>query len=340
MKRTAVLFTSILFLVITLPGPCFSQERTYRIEVLQITDLISFQMAYDGFLKELEKNGLVLGKNLSVKRTIIDFDIRNPTLWKKMKALVRIRSEASRIAGEKPDLALTMGTPVTRFAKDKIIDAGIPVVFTAVAFPVEAGSRSMTEAGPGFTGSTSFMELDEAVRIVRLAFPKMRRVGIVHSGGNGIAAHLEEARDEGSTHGFTFLTREADMEDPIAPYLKDLSEKGAEAFAVPPDPYYIINNYDAADDLGSFTKSARVPVISLVVVRFPGAVLYVGTDFSYVGSLSGTQAVKILKNGVKPESLPILRQQNLTVLVDTKLARAYGLKFTPEFLRTARSIEQ
>lgn len=339
MRRNAVLFICILLLVLGISCPSSAQEKTYRIEVLQVTDVISFQMAYDGFLKELEKNGIVLGKNLNVKRTIIDFDIRHPSLWKKMKALVRIRSEASRIAGEKPDLVLTVGTPVTRYAKDKLIKAGIPVVFTAAAFPIEAGCRSMTEAGPGFTGATSFMDMSEAVRIVRLAFPAIKRVGIVHSDDGGIVSHLEEAEKEGKAHGFTILTEQADIEDPITPHLQDLQAKGVEAFAVPPDPYYIVRNYEVAGELGSFSKNTHIPILSLVIVRFPGALLYVGTDFELIGGFSGRQAVKILKHGVKPESLPVLRQQDLTVLVDMKLAHAYGLKLSPEILRIARPIE-
>lgn len=339
MRKITILFICMLFLVLGLSRPGFSQEKTYKIEVLQITDLISFQIAYDGFLTELQRNGLVLGKNLFIKRTIIDFDIRNPSLWKKMKALVRIRSEASRIAEEKPDLVLTVGTPVTRYAKDKIISAGIPVVFTAVAFPEQAGSKSLTEAGPGFTGATSYMKMSEAVRIIRLALPSVKKVGIVHSDSSGVASHMEEALEEGRTYGFDFLISEADMNDPITPYLQDLQASGVQAFAVPPDPYYTINDYETAGELGSFSKSARIPILSLVIVRFPGAVLYVGTDFELIGAFSGRQAVKILTQGVKPESLPILRQQDLTVLVDQNLAKAYGLKLSTEILRIAKPIE-
>jgi len=86
MKKTVYLIV-ILIAVLGLRSACPAQERTYRIEVLQITDFIAFQQAYDGFIRELARSGLVQGKNLTVKRTIIDYDVVNPTIWKKAKAL-------------------------------------------------------------------------------------------------------------------------------------------------------------------------------------------------------------------------------------------------------------
>ncbi|HQI01720.1 MAG TPA: ABC transporter substrate binding protein [Deltaproteobacteria bacterium] len=336
MKKTVYLIV-ILIAVLGLRSACPAQERTYRIEVLQITDFIAFQQAYDGFIRELARSGLVQGKNLTVKRTIIDYDVVNPTIWKKAKALWRIRSEASRIASEKPDLVLTVGTPVTRYAKDKIIAAGIPVVFTAAAFPVEAGARSLTEAGPGFTGATSHMDMGEAIRIVKIAFPNLKKVGVVYSANLG--SHIDEAIEQGKAHGFTFITEEAGMKEHITPFLQDLRKKGAEAFVVPPDPYYLMRNYEEVDELAGFSRAGGVPVISFVIVRFPGAVLYVGVDLEHIGALSGRQAMKILTGAAKPESLPILRQDKPTVLVDQKLAKSLGIQLSPEILQIAQPVE-
>lgn len=337
MKKTFVCIVAVSLVVLGMPFICRTQERVYRIEVLQITNFITFQQAYDGFIKELAKNGLVQGKNLNVKRTIIDFDINNPTLWKKMRALLSIRSEASRIADEKPDLVLTMGTPVTRYAKERIIDAGIPLVFTASAFPIEAGARSLTEAGPGFTGATSHMDMGEALRIARIAFPKVNRVGVVHSAN--LSSHIGEALEEAKAHGFTFVTEQAGMTERITPILQDLRKRGAEAFAVPPDPYYVMRDYEAANDLAKFSRESGLPIFSLVIVKFPGAVLYAGVDLELIGALSGWQAAKILLGGVKPDSLPILKQERLTVLVDMKLVKSMGIEISPEILEIAKPID-
>jgi ABC-type uncharacterized transport system substrate-binding protein len=59
-------------------------------------------------------------------------------------------------------------------------------------------------------------------------------------------------------------------------------------------------------------------------------------DFGNIGALSGRQSVKILKDGVMPEALPILQQQDLTIMVDTKVIQALNIQLPPEILRIAK----
>ncbi|HVN72333.1 MAG TPA: ABC transporter substrate binding protein, partial [Desulfomonilia bacterium] len=183
-----------LFLLVVFSLPCPAAEKTYRIEVLQVTAIEPYKNAYNGFLKELEKNGIVKGQNLTINRTVIDFDVEKAGLWKKIGLLLRIRSEASRIAAEKPDLVLTIGTPATKYGKDKIIAAGIPVVFTAIAVPTAAGCKSIKESGPGFTGSTLWMDMNNTVKIMRLAFPNAKNVAVIHSEDDNAIAQVEDLK--------------------------------------------------------------------------------------------------------------------------------------------------
>jgi putative tryptophan/tyrosine transport system substrate-binding protein len=338
MKKSLIFF---LLLLIFLGIPCLgsAQDKFYRIEVLQVTNLTSFQMAYDGFVKELERNGLIPGSNLIIKRTVIEFDIENASIWKKLKLLVRFKSEASRIVKEKPDLVLTMGTPVTKYTKDKITAAGIPLVFSALAYPVAAGSKSLTEAGPGFTGATSYMNMQDALKLIRKAFPAVKNVGIVHSDDANSIAHIKEAEKEGAAMGFRFLTKQVNVNSRIRQHLEELHGKGADAFIVPPDPYYEIHSFENAVELGDLARSLKAPVISLVTIRIPGAAMYIGPDFETTGVLSGQQCIKILKEGQKPDSLPILSQQDLTVYVDKKIMNALGIPLPPEILHVSKIIE-
>jgi putative ABC transport system substrate-binding protein len=331
-----IFFICAVFLITCLSIASLAQEKNYRVEVLQITNFEELQLVYDGFLKELEKNGILEGRNLTVKRTIIDFDIENPSLVKRINVYLSIRKEASRIAKEKPDLVLTMGTPVTKYAKDKIIDAGIPLVFTALAFPAAVGCKSFTEAGPGFTGVTTHMNMKDALAIVKQAFPAIKTVGIVHSDDSNSIAHVEEAKKEGLSLGITVISKQVGIKDPVVPALKELKKQGVQVFAVPPDPYYELRDHEKAGELIEFSKANKTQAFTLVIDKIPGAILYVGVDFDNIGALSGKQSVKILKDGVKPEALPILQQQDLTIMVDTKVMQALNIQLPPEILRMAK----
>lgn len=327
----------IAFLLIAMPG--FAEEKTYRIEVFQVAAVAPFDTIYNTFVKDLEKNGLVKGKNLTINRTVIDFDVEKAGLWKKIGLLMRIKSEASRIAGTKPDLVLTIGTPATKYGKDAIISAGIPLVFTGVAVPQAAGCKSLTEAGPGFTGTTLYMNVKDALRIVKLAFPSVKTIGIVHSDDDNAIAHADMTKAEGPALGFTIVTKQIGKSESIKPAVKELMDKGVQIFIIPLDTYYGMRNNEPSKEIVEVTKPAKIPIVSFIHQKLHGAALYVGSEFTTMGSLPVQQVVKILKSGAKPDTLPILRQQDLTIMVDTKTLKDLGIQLPMEILQISKSVD-
>lgn len=335
-RATLICLTACLMFAM----PCYAADDSYTIEVLQVMrEAAPYQNAYLGFMQELEKNGIVEGKNLSIRRTYVEYDLEKGGFIKKVGVLFNIKGEAKNIAERKPDLVLTIGTPATKYGKDKLIDAGIPVVFTAVAIPETAGCKSLTEAGPGFTGSTLYMNMKDALKIVNLSFPSAKVIGIVHSDDDNAIAHAEEAKKVGADMGLTFLTKEVNKADSIKPAAQELIDKGIQAFIVPLDTYYGIRNAEPTEDLAAISRETKIPIISFMLHKNPGALLYVGSDFNYVGSLAGQQAVKILKEGAKPESLPVLRQQEVMILVDEKQFKALDANLPIEVLQLAKPVE-
>ncbi|HYD95006.1 MAG TPA: ABC transporter substrate binding protein [Noviherbaspirillum sp.] len=331
MKRLFALFPFVL-MIVTLPARALEAippdwmdpPRTFRIDVLQVTDIEPYQQALDGFLSTLGQNGIEQGKNLLLNRVKIDFDIEKGGFWDKVGVMLRVRQEAARIAESKPDLVLTIGTPATRYARAILEDARIPVVFTAVANPLDVNAASLRDAGPGVTGSTLYMDMDESLRIVQQVFPRLRRIGMVHTDDENGVAHVAAAKAKGSDLMINVAARQVHKRDSIVPALKELYDhgQGVQMFAVPLDTYYGLRRYEPTIDLSDFGAENRIPVISFALVRVPGAILYAGADFRVVGGLAGTQAVKILKKRAKPDVLPILRQEKPTVLVDPERVQA------------------
>ena len=46
-------FAMILFFITVASSACFAGDKTYRIEVLQVTNIEPYQKSYEGFLKVL-----------------------------------------------------------------------------------------------------------------------------------------------------------------------------------------------------------------------------------------------------------------------------------------------
>lgn len=312
-----------------LPADTMDDTRVFKVEVLQVTDIEPYRDALNGFLKSLQASGLVDGKNLSLHKTTIDFDVENGGFWSKLGVLMRIRHEAARIVEAKPDLVLTIGTPATKYARGMMTDARIPLVFTAVANPEDAGCVSLVDAGEGATGSTLYTDMTDSLQLVKDVFPNVHRIGMVHSDDENGVANVAAATLKGKPLGLDVNARLVNKNEHIAPRLKELYAAGAEMFAVPLDTYYGLHRYEASMDLGDFGIENKIPVVTLAMVRVPGAALYIGADFKQVGQLAGTQAVKILKRRTKPDVLPILRQETPTVLVDPARLEALKVSLPP-----------
>lgn len=311
-----------------LPPETMDDTRVFKVEVLQVTDIEPYQEAYNGFLKSLQASGLVAGKNLSINKVAIDFDIEKGGFWSRLGVLLRIRQETSRIVEAKPDLVLTIGTPATKYARGMLADAHIPLVFTAIANPEDAGCVSLVDGGEGATGSTLYTDMADSLKLVQDVFPNVRRIGMVYTDDENGVANVAAATRSGKPLGLDVSSKLVNKTDHIAPSLKELygAGRGVQMFAVPLDTYYGLHRYEAAIDLGDFGIENKVPVVTLAMVRVPGAALYVGADFTQVGRLAGNQAAKILQRHTKPDVLPILRQETPTVMVDP--ARMAALEVT------------
>ncbi len=311
-----------------LPAETMDDSRTFRVEVLQVTDIEPYQEAMDGFMSALRSNDIVAGKNLELNRVKIDFDVEKGGFWSRLGVLMRIRQEAARIVNAHPDLVLTIGTPATKYARGMLAEAHIPVVFTAVANPEDAGCVSLVDGGEGATGSTLYTDMSDSLKLVHAVFPAVRKIGMIHTDDENGVANVAAATAQGAPLGMAVTSKLVSKSDSIAPSLKELYANGAgvEMFAVPLDTYYGLHRYEAAIDLGDFGAEHKLPVVTLAMVRVPGAALYVGADFGQVGKMAGNQAAKILKRHIKPDVLPILRQETPTVLVDP--ARLAALNVT------------
>ncbi len=332
MKKMGI-FMGFLALLFALPYPLLAQK--YNVHVLQVSKVAVFENGYQGFIEALKAHGLVQGDNLTITRHIIDADL-DAGLWKKVGILFQIRKTASKIVEEKPDLVLTIGTPATRYSKDKLASAGIPVVFSCVANPVAAGCPSMTNGGPGTTGATIYIDPHDVIKITKLALPHMKSMGIIHCDDDNAIAFAEEARKKGAKLGVRVLTKQVGKSDKIAPAAQELIAQGIDAFGIPPDTYYALRNNEPSKDILAITREKKIPAVAFMTSGSKGCILYVGPSLRKSGFYAGEKAARILKQGFKPEAMPIEKQDDLTILSDTDAIRHLGITIPIEILQLAK----
>jgi len=334
MKKACLI--AMMFLFYSLP--CWGLD--YHLEILQVGNLESFDVAVAAMKAELAQNGLVEGRNLKINRTVIEASV-DAGAWEKAKIYLKISSHASRIAKAKPDLVVTIGTPATKYSKDKIIAAGIPLVFTGVAIPELVGCRSKTQSGTGFTGTTIYLEPSGVLQTLKLALPRLKTLGIIYSDDENAVAYVDEMKRTCAKLGIAVHAKQVNRSDKITPVANDLLAKGVDAFYMPLDAYYTLRDYEPIRELRALAYQKKIPVIGSVIggpAHSRGAILYIASDFKTVGGLTGKQVVKILKDGIKPEAIAIARQEKLDVFIDRGELKAQGLSLTPQILAMAKPL--
>ena len=327
---------AILFLFST--QPCWGVN--YHLEILQVGNLESFDMAVAAMKAELAQNGLVEGRNLKINRTVIEASVEAGA-WEKAKIFLKISSNASRIAKAKPDLVVTVGTPATKYSKDKIIAAGIPLVFTGVAIPELVGCKSKTQSGPGFTGTTIYLEPTGVIQTLKVALPRLKTLGIIYSDDENAVAYVEEMKRTSAKLGIAIHAKQVKRSDKITSAAGELAAKGVDAFYMPLDAYYTLRDYEPIRELRALAYQKKIPVIGSVIggpAHSRGAILYIASDFNIVGTLTGKQVLKILKDGIKPGAIPIARQEKLDVSIDRGELKAQGVQLTPQILEIAKPL--
>jgi ABC-type uncharacterized transport system substrate-binding protein len=93
-------------------------------------------------------------------------------------------------------------------------------------------------------------------------------------------------------------------------------------------------------DLDANIWEKKIPAIAFMTSGARGCILYIGPSLRTNGALTGGQAVKILKDGVKPEELPIARQENLTILSDVDAIQNLGIEIPLEILQLAQAFTE
>ncbi|MRR14379.1 hypothetical protein EG833_02905 [archaeon] len=100
-----------------------------------------------------------------------------------------------------------------------------------------------------------------------------------------------------------------------------------------------MRNAEPAVEMAAISRATKIPATSFMLHKNPGGLLYVGSDFTIVGGLAGQQTVKIMKEGTKPENLPILKQHDLMIMVDMKQFKALDAHLPMEILKLEKPVE-
>jgi putative ABC transport system substrate-binding protein len=250
----------------------------------------------------------------------------------------RFPALAAELARQKVDVFLTRGTPATIAARD--IEAGIPIVASAVADPVDAKLvASLEKPGGNVTGlSSSVNELGaKRMELLKALAPGVTRIGTLTNPDNP-ASLASWKVIEAAAPALNVKAESIEVRKPeeLEDSLEAAVNNGVDALIIGLET--LAQSYQ--NYILEFTSRARVPAAYAArnFVDAGGLVSY-GVLYPNMYYRAATYVDRVLK-GAKPADLPVERASKFELVINRKTARALKLTIPPDlFLRSDEVID-
>jgi putative ABC transport system substrate-binding protein len=324
MNRRRELLVAISASALAAPLFSFAQQqgKVWRIGFLSAADPSGYRSRVDALREGLRNFGYEEGKNL-----VIEFR------WAEGK-IDRLPELAAELVRLHVDVLVTHAAPSTRAAIQAT--KTIPIIIATGGDPVAAGFvASLAAPGGNVTGSTYFPEalVPKRLELIKDAFPHISRVGLLND-GTGVS----------SVYNDTLIAAARSVKIALSEFkvqgAKDfetafvaMAKQRMGAVTVPDIPLFIANAKAIAD----LAIKQRLPMIAGVDFAEAGGILGYGANLLELYRRVGYFADKIFK-GTKPGDLPIERPTKFELVVNTKTAKALGIKFPQSILIRADKV--
>ena len=324
-KRILAMVMATMMTVMTVLTGCGnsseSSDDTVTIGISQFAEHGSLDNCREGFLLGLSEAGFVEGENL-----VVDYQNAYTDM-----------GTAGQISGgfvsNKVDLICAIATPTAQSAYNAAMDAGIPVIYTAVTDPVaaELADKNGNPVGE-VTGTSDKLPIEAELQMMRNILPDAKKLGIMYttSEANSVSA-IAEYKELAPEYGF------------------ELVEKGITATAdMPLATDDLLSQVDCITNITDNTVVASLPTIlekaneknipvfgsEIEQVKI-GCLAAEGLDYIALGKQTGAMAAKVLNGEAKASELAFEIITEPGFYVNTKVAENLGIKVADDMVDSA-----
>lgn len=296
-------------------------EKSYTIGISQFAEHGSLDNCREGFLKGLEEEGIVEGKNLKIIYDNAQTDTGTAS------------TIAEGFVSQKVNLVCAIATPCAMSAYNACMETDVPVVYTAVSDPVEAGLADKDGNSVGnITGSSDVLPVKAQLEMIRKIMPDAKKIGIIYTTSEAnsistIAAYKEMAGEYGFEIVDSGITAPSEVEMAAA----DLVQK-VDCMTNLTDNTVV----DALQTVLALANDAKIPVFGSEIEQVKaGCVASMGIEYVELGRQTGVMAAKILKGESKAQETPFISATEAELYVNTAAADKIGLELKTEDIKDA-----
>ena len=246
-------------------------------------------------------------------------------------------SIAQKFKSEKVDLAVGIATPTAQALAQAISD--VPVIFSAVTDPVDAGLVTSTAKGEGnVTGVSDMTPVKEQIEMLADLID-LKTLGHVYTNSEANAVRLAEITEEVCGElGIEFIGTGVSNSAEV--------KQAAQTIAGKVDAFYVSTDNTVVSAISAIidvADKAGIPIVSADPTSSEngGVLLSWGFDYYKMGKASGRMILEILE-GADTDSMPTMYMtdpSDIDLLIDAKNAEKLGISIPADLLAAARTVE-
>ena len=290
---------------------------SYSIGINQLVQHPSLDAAADGFQAAFEDAGVD-----------VDWDIQLAN--GEQSTAVSI---SQQMAGSDNDLFLAIATPAAQAMSKSVKNK--PLLFTAVTDPIAAELvDSLEKPGANVTGTSDVAPIEEQVGLIGELVPDAKTIGVVYSSAEvNSKVQVEALTKAAKAKGIEVKSQTVTSVTEIPQALEAMGDV---------DTIYVPTDNMVVSGISSLIKVAndkKIPVIAADSGAVEGgAAATLGIDYTELGRQTGEMALKILRDGADPASLPVETATEYTYVINEEAVKAQGLEIPAEILDKAEKL--
>lgn len=283
--------------------------KTYKIGIIQHMDHPSLNQIYETIvdeLKPLEEAGRIeiVYQNASGDSTML------PTIVQEMLT-------------DGVDILVPIATPTAQVAASAAKD--IPIVFSAVSNPVEAGLvEALDQTDGNITGVSNAIPVEDIIKLALELTPEVKTFGMVYNTSeiNSVTG-IEKAKAYCDANGLKYeeaaVTGTADV------------QQAASSLAGSVDAFFTPNDNTVASAMAAYLQVANEAGIPIYVgadsMVIDGGLATVGIDYTVLGKQTA-QMVARLVDGQSIAENPVEQIAEFAKMINGKTAEGLGIELT------------
>jgi putative tryptophan/tyrosine transport system substrate-binding protein len=303
------------------PAPS-TETKQLTIGISQFVEHPALDAAREGFISQLAKNGYEKDKQVKI-------DVQSAQA--SMDTAIQI---AQKFEADKVDLVLAIATPTAQAAAQT--SKQIPILFTAVTDPVEAGLvAAMDKPGANVTGTSDMNPVEEQLKLIKEMKADAKSVGIIYSSGEvNSKVQVDAAKAVAGKLGLEIKEAAITSATEVKQAAESMVGK-VDAFYVPTDNM-VVSSIAAVIGVA---EAQKIPVIAGEENSVKsGAIATYGIDYTKLGEQTADMAAKILKGEAKPADMAVEVQADMKLVLNKKAAEKMGVTIPQAMLDRAGQV--